>query len=263
MIGIFDSGIGGLTVVRALKKKKPDVSFVYLGDTARSPYGTKSPETVRRYSEEAIAFLVEKGAKAVIVACNTASSLAADHLRGKFPDLPIFEVVSPAVQAALEATTKGKIGVIGTRATIASGVYEKRLKSNNPSIIVVSNPAPLLVSLVEEGWINTPETASIASKYLEPLRKRKVDTLILGCTHYPVIKPVLAEIMGDGVRLIDSADAVAATFCATIENDANLYGLLHDAAPSSAYYVTDPSASFASVASEWLGEPVAVLKASL
>lgn len=257
MIGIFDSGIGGLTVVRALKALRPDLSFVYLGDTARTPYGTKSPETIRRYSEEAAGFLAKKGARAVIIACNTASSLATGHLREKFPGLPVFEVVAPAVEAALSASKNGRIGVIGTRATIGSGIYEQRLRAGRRDVEVFSRPAPLLVSLVEEGWIDTPETSAIVGKYVAPLREEEIDTLILGCTHYPLLKRTIAERLGPQVRLIDSAEAAAKAFCATIETDAALDAVLQKKGRTS-FFVTDPTPLFAALGSEWLGAEIAV-----
>lgn len=261
MIGIFDSGIGGLTVVRALRVRRPDLPFVYLGDTARAPYGTKGPETIRRYSEECARFLIGKGAGAIVIACNTASALATEHLRATFPDTPVFEVIAPAVEAALASTRNDRIGVIGTRATVASGVYEKRLKAARPGIRVHSNPAPLLVSLVEENWLREPETEAIVGKYLAPLAEKGVDALILGCTHYPILKSLIATRLGPGVALVDSAEAVAAAFCATIEKETPLQELLSGGASS--FFVTDPTPAFAALGSAWLGLPVAPERASL
>jgi glutamate racemase len=259
MIGIFDSGIGGLTVVRALRKRRPDLSLLYLGDTARSPYGTKSPETVARYAEAASRFLIDQGATKIIIACNTASSLATDHLRKIFPQTPFFEVISPAVKAAVESTKTKKIGVIGTRATINSGIYEKRINAANASIQVSAAAAPLLVTLVEEGWMTEPETASIVGKYLAPIKAAAVDTLILGCTHYPLLKPLIGEFMGAGVKLIDSAEEVTNVFRATIEKEENVPMALTGAVVR--YFATDPSETFQKVASEWMGESVRVERA--
>lgn len=255
MIGIFDSGIGGLTVVKALRDARPDLSFVYLGDTARAPYGTKSPATIRRYAEEAVRFLKKKGAKAVVVACNTASALAADHLRETFPETPVFEVVGPAVRAALAVTKTKRVGVIGTRATVASGVYESRLKAQDPAIEVFSNPAPLLVGLVEEGWIDTPEAGAIVGKYVAPVRAEGIDALILGCTHYPLLKRVIAERMGPDVRLVDSAEAAARELARAAEKDPALDAVL-EGKGKGAFHVTDPTPAFSSLGSEWLGMPV-------
>ena len=262
MIGLFDSGIGGLTVVRALRAARPELSYVYLGDTARTPYGPKSPETIRRYSEEAVDFLKAKGAKAIIIACNTASSLAAEHLRARHPELPIFEVVGPAVRMAARASTKKKIGLIGTRATVASGIYERRLKELDPAIEVVARPAPLLVSLVEEGWIDQPETATIVGKYLAPIRESEVDALILGCTHYPILKDAIARAMGESVKLVDSAEAVAQEFCATLERDAALAASLAKDGRAS-YFTTDPTPAFSELGARWLGTEIVVSHATL
>lgn len=255
MIGLFDSGIGGLTVVRALRAARPDLSYVYLGDTARAPYGTKSPETIRRYAEDCADFLLAQGAKAIVIACNTASSLASEHLRARHPELPIFEVVGPAVRAAAAASRKKKIGLIGTRATVASGVYERSLLAQDPGLTVISKPAPLLVALVEEGWTDRPEASSIVAEYLAPMKEAGVDVLVLGCTHYPVLKPRIAEAMGEGVALIDSAEAVVAEFRAILEKNDKLAATL-DASGRASYFVTDPAPTFASLGSEWLGTPV-------
>jgi len=269
MIGLFDSGIGGLTVVRALRRARPDLSFVYLGDTARTPYGGKSPETIRRYAEEAADFLLGKGAKAIIIACNTASALAADHLRARHPELPIFEVVGPAVRAAVRASARKAIGLIGTRATVGSGLYETRLKELDPAVIVTARSAPLLVSLVEEGWVDQPETSAIVGKYLAPLRDAEIDALILGCTHYPILKDRIAAAMGEGlpagrqgVTLVDSAEAVVAEFCATLDADPALLSAL-DTHGSASYFITDPTPSFEALGSAWLGEPVLARRADL
>ncbi len=257
MIGLFDSGIGGLTVVRALRAARPDLSYVYVGDTARAPYGTKSPETIRRYAEEAAAFLKAKGAKAIIIACNTASSLAAEHLREAHPELPIFEVVGPAVRMAQRVSAKKKIGLIGTRATVASGIYERRLKELDPSIEIVAKAAPLLVSLVEEGWIDQPETATIVGKYLASIREAEVDALILGCTHYPILKDLIAKTMGESVKLVDSAEGVVAEFCATLERDPSFAASL-DTSGRTAHFVTDPTPAFSTLGSRWLGTDIVV-----
>lgn len=255
MIGLFDSGIGGLTVVRALRAARPDLSYVYLGDTARHPFGGKSPETIRRYAEEAADFLLAQGAKAIVIACNTASALAAEHLRVRHPRLPIFEVVGPAVRAAARASAKKRVGLIATRATVASGIYETRLREIDPAIEVVANAAPLLVSLVEEHWIDQPETASILAKYLAPIRRAEVDALILGCTHYPILKDRIAAAMGEGVALIDSAEAVVKEFHARLEKDPAFAASL-DANGRAAYFVTDPAPAFETLGSGWIGAPV-------
>ncbi|MCP3943593.1 MAG: glutamate racemase [Desulfobacteraceae bacterium] len=209
MIGIFDSGIGGLTTVKAVMKKLPGYDIVYFGDTARTPYGTKSCKTIINYSLENSKFLLENGAKIIIMACNTASSVATHKVESYFTDTPVFEVISPAVEKALEQSKKQQIGIIGTRGTIKSKVYEKMIKKLNPSTRIYSAPCPLLVPLVEEGWINRPETTTIIKKYLHPLKARQIDTLVLGCTHYPVLKDIIQQKIGKKIALIDSAEAVA------------------------------------------------------
>ena len=192
MIGIFDSGIGGLTVVRAIMDELPGYDLVYFGDTARTPYGTKSRQTVIDYSLQNTEFLIKQGAKMIVMACNTASSVATESLKKNF-NLPIYEVITPAVRLALEKTQKSVIGVIGTRATINSGIYEKKIKKQNPNARVYSAACPLLVPLVEEGWLKKPETRMIVKKYLHPLKVRQIDTLILGCTHYPILKSIIQQ----------------------------------------------------------------------
>ena len=208
MIGVFDSGIGGLTVVRAMMDLMPGHDIVYLGDTARTPYGSKSGDTIIRYSLNNTDFLVRHGADAIVIACNTASSYAYQAVRSAF-DLPVFEVIGPGARLAVERTKRMRIGVIGTRATITSGVYEMKIKELSADITVVTAPCPLLVPLVEEGWLNRPETAMIVRKYLAPLKTRQVDTLILGCTHYPVLRNVIQRKIGRRVALVDSAEAIA------------------------------------------------------
>ncbi len=207
MIGVFDSGVGGLTVVREIFDKLPEYQIVYFGDTARTPYGTKSEETIKKYAREDAKFLLEHGAKIIVIACNTASAVAADILR-KESGVPVFEVITPAAEAAARATRNGRIGVIGTRATIGSGVYDTMLKKLKPGAEVRSQACPLLVPLVEEAWLDNPETKRIVKKYLQPLKNKQIDTLILGCTHYPVLKKIIKARIGRRVRLVDSAEEV-------------------------------------------------------
>ena len=208
MIGVFDSGIGGLTVVRSLMERLSGYDIVYFGDTARTPYGTKSAETVISYSLENIEFLLKHGAKIVVMACNTASSVASHRVAETF-DIPIFEVVTPATEQAVTGSGRLAIGVIGTRATVKSGIYEKKIKALKPAAKVYSVACPLLVPLVEEGWLKKPETIMIIKKYLHPLRVRQIDTLILGCTHYPLLKDKIQRKIGKKVIIIDSSIAVA------------------------------------------------------
>ncbi|MDP3283395.1 MAG: glutamate racemase [Desulfobacterales bacterium] len=208
MIGIFDSGIGGLTVLKAITEKFPGYDIIYFGDTARTPYGNKSPETVIEYAVQGTAFLLNNGAKIIVMACSTSSGVAFDVVEKKF-EAPVFEVVTPAVALALEFSRKTAIGVIGTRATIESGIYEKKIKALNSDARVYSVASPLLVPLVEEGWIDRPETAMIVKKYLHPLKVRQIDTLILGCTHYPLLRHVIRRKIGKRINIIDSSTGVS------------------------------------------------------
>ncbi len=208
MIGIFDSGIGGLTTARAIMNVLPDYDIVYFGDTARTPYGSKSRETVINYAMEDTEFLLQKGAQIIVAACNTASSVATETLQKHF-GLPIFEVISPAVSKALECSSRQRIGIIATRATTQSGIYEKKIKDLNREACVYSAATPLLVPLVEEGWLNKPETRMIVKKYLHPLKTRQIDTLILGCTHYPLLESIIQQKIGKRVKVINSSTVVA------------------------------------------------------
>ena len=203
-IGIFDSGIGGLTVMAAVLRELPSESVIYLGDTARVPYGPKSPDTVVRYSRQIAAYLVGEGVKAIVIACNTATAHALDVLRDECP-VPVIGVVTPGARAAVAATRTGHIGVIGTVGTIGSGAYHRAIAAVAPNVTVTGLACPLFVPLVEEGWLAHPATRLIAETYLAPMREAGVDTLVLGCTHYPLLSPVIAETMGSGVLLVDSA----------------------------------------------------------
>ena len=207
-IGVFDSGVGGLTVLKALREKLPSENLIYFGDTARVPYGTKSPKTIIRYSIENTKLLRSFDVKMVVVACNTSSTYALEILKSEFSNVPIIGVVNPGAKLAVSSTKSGKIGVIGTEATVRSGAYRKAIVSINPFSDVFEKACPLFVPLIEEGWLEDPVTLEVARRYLLPLLERGIDTLVLGCTHYPLIKRVLAKVCGD-VALIDSAEAVA------------------------------------------------------
>jgi glutamate racemase len=208
MIGIFDSGVGGLTVARAIMQQIPGYDIAYFGDTARTPYGTKSAETVIGYTVRNIEFLLSRGAKLIVIACNTASSVATAPVLKQF-SVPIFEVITPAVELAVQASKNLNFGIMGTRATITSGIYETKIIENQPQARVYSVACPLLVPLVEEGWLDKAETAMIVKKYLQPLKTRQIDTLILGCTHYPLLKKVIQRKIGKRVHLIDSSISVS------------------------------------------------------
>jgi len=207
-IGIFDSGLGGLTVARAIVHALPGYDMIYFGDTARTPYGSKSRETVIQYACENTELLIKKGAELIVMACNTAASVATEVLRQKY-DLPIFEVITPAASMVASFQKTRRVGIIGTRATINSNVYTDKISKDRPDIKVYAVPCPLLVPLVEEGWIDKPETRMIVKKYLHPLKVRQIDTLILACTHYPILKSIIQKKIGRRVRVIDSAQEVA------------------------------------------------------
>jgi glutamate racemase len=249
-LGVFDSGIGGLTVARALFERLPHESVIYFGDTARVPYGPKSPDTVRRYAGEILAYLLGRGVKALVVACNTISAHALDYLRAR-SSVPLVGVIEPGASAAAHATRAGKVGVIGTAGTIASGAYERAIKALLPEAVVCAQPCPLLVPLVEEGWFDHPATELIARHYLEPLVRAGVDVLVLGCTHYPLLKPLLARVLGPQVTLVDSAEETAKAVAHVIEEN----GL---AAPEGArsvhrFVVSDDEPHFRRVGARFLG----------
>nr|CAX83914.1 Glutamate racemase [uncultured bacterium] len=211
-IGIFDSGVGGLTVLKALVSRFPHERFIYLGDTARVPYGTKSARTVERYSIQVADCLLARGVKGLVVACNTASALGMEALKSHSPT-PILGVIEPGCRAAGALAAglgrPGKVGVIGTRSTVASGAYPAQLSRLDPGIEVFSLACPLFVPLVEEGWLEQPAVRLIVEESLSPFLDQRLDALILGCTHYPLLAPVIAEVMGSAVPLVDSATAVA------------------------------------------------------
>jgi len=205
-IGVFDSGIGGLTVYKAIKELMPTEKVIYLGDTAHVPYGTKSAETIVRFSEENSRFLTQKGVKIIVIACNSSSSYAVAHLQDLL-DIPVLGVIDPGSEAA--AQKEGLIGVIGTAATISSGAYDRSILEKNRGAKIVSSSCPLFVPLVEEGWINHPVTDQVIREYLLPLKKKGVKTLVLGCTHYPLLKEAIGRVLGDEIELIDSAEVMA------------------------------------------------------
>jgi glutamate racemase len=252
-IGIFDSGVGGLTVYRAIERRLPNESLIYLGDTARIPYGTRSLETVQRYAMEDAAFILAKNVKALVIACNTASALAASRLREKF-DLPILGVIGPGARRAVAATHNGHIGVIATEATVASGAYEREMLALRAGLEIISRPCPLFVPLTEEGWVNHPVTRQVAEEYLAELRSTNVDTLVLGCTHYPILRPVIEAVLGDRLTYIDSGEAVADEVADLLEAE----GLLRERQEprTEDFYVTDSAARFRRVAELFLGRPL-------
>jgi len=252
-IGVFDSGLGGLTVLRAIRERLPAEATVYLGDTARVPYGPKAAETIRRYAIEATDFLLEKGVKAVVIACNTATARALPEVEAR-AGVPVLGVVEPGGSAAASASRAGRIGVIGTRGTISSRAYNTVIHLHRPDALVFEQACPLFVPLVEEGWTEDEVTRLAAERYLRPLLEQGIDTLVLACTHYPLLKPLLAQVVGEDVCLIDSAESTAAALerLLTSEGIANTSGM---PAPAR-YYVTDEAARFDLLARRLLGEEV-------
>lgn len=215
-IGIFDSGIGGLTVLKEIVAKLPRENIIYLGDTARVPYGIRSPETVTRYSFENTNFLLSQEIKMLVIACNTASAISLEAVKKEYP-LPVIGVLEPGARAAVAVTTTRIVGVIGTEATIGSGAYEKAIKRLAPDVTVHSLACPLFVSLAEEGWTDNDVAVLVAEKYLSPLRGSGIDTLVLGCTHYPLLKSVIARAIGSEINLIDSATETAKEVAEVLE----------------------------------------------
>lgn len=251
-IGIFDSGIGGLTVVQALMRMLPRESLIYLGDTARYPYGTKSADVVRRYSIENTEFLIERKIKALVVACNTSSAIAGATLKERFP-IPVVGVIEPGAAAAVRATRKGKVGVIATDATITSGEYTRALRRLRRDLEIYTRACPLFVPLAEEGWVDNNVAGNVAQIYLSSLRHSGIDTLVLGCTHYPLLREVIATTMGPHVTLVDSATATAAAVRDTLERE----GLLRKRGSGGAsFFVTDAPDRFIKVGSRFLGAHV-------
>lgn len=249
-IGIFDSGVGGLTVLREIMQVLPQEDTLYFGDTARVPYGTKSPETVTQYSGEIASFLVKRDIKLLVVACNTASAVALPTLKRQL-SIPVVGVIEPGARRAVEVTRSGRIGVIGTAGTIRSSAYTRAIKRLKPDAEVLTRACPLFVPLAEEGWTDNQVARLTAQVYLQELKDAAVDTLVLGCTHYPLLKPVIADVMGPEVTLVDSAEETARTVAAILADA----GLLRPASErgNHNYYVSDIPAGFVRVGNRFLG----------
>ncbi len=256
-IGVFDSGIGGLTVVHALHERLPHENIVYFGDTARVPYGPKSPQVVREYAAEDVRFLISKDVKMVVIACNTVSAVALDVVQ-KHARVPVVGVILPGAEAAVKRTEKKRIGIIGTRATVNSKAYTHAIRQLDGSVHVVAQECPLFVPLAEEGWVEHPVTQMIAKEYLFPLKLEKIDTLILGCTHYPILRGAISSAVGETVSLIDSGDATAGE----VERLLDLHGLRNQSTqrPNLSFYVSDIPARFAEVGERFLGRKLGVIR---
>ena len=257
-IGVFDSGVGGLTVLRALRAELPAESFIYLGDTARLPYGTKSEHTVARYALQAADALVERGIKCLVVACNTASAAALPALQQRYAELPVIGVIEPGARAACAASKRGRIAVLATESTVRGGAYTQAITRLRPDARVTAIACAIFVALAEEGWTDGAVVEAAAERYLAPLRAAGAagpDTLVLGCTHFPVLGPAIAAAVGPGLRIVDSA----ATTAVAVHQELATRGLLRAAggAPRLAQFLaTDGIARFAAVGGRFLGAPI-------
>jgi len=249
-IGIFDSGMGGLTVLAQIAARLPGESVVYLGDTARVPYGTKSAETIVRYARACAEVLLERGIKLLVAACNTACACALPALQESL-DVPVIGVIGPGARAAVQRTRSGRIGIIGTAATVASGAYPAAIAALMPRARVASQACPLFVPLAEEGWVEGEVPALVARRYLEGLRGAGIDTLVLGCTHYPLLKPVIGAAMGESVTLVDSAEETAVA----VEEALTRFGLRAPAGAAArrTFMVSDGPENFARIGKRFLG----------
>ncbi len=256
-IGIFDSGIGGLTVVKHIVDALPNENIVYFGDTARVPYGSKSNDTVIEYAIQDAAFLMEFGVKAIVVACNTASSVAIPSLREKF-NVPVIDMIEPGAKYGLGYTLNNRIGVIGTRATINNNAYSRRINDINNSVEVFEQACPLFVPFAEEGWVDHPATRAVAAEYLKPVKEAGIDTLILGCTHYPILRKIIQEEVGQDIKLVDSG--IAASY--SVVKELTELDLLNpsNSPGSHLYYVSDLPTTFSYVASLFLGKEIKEIK---
>src|SRR3990170_3346154 len=249
-IGVFDSGVGGLTVARALMQRLPNESIFYFGDTARVPYGVKSEETIAHFALQIAQFLLEKQVKLLIVACNTMAAVAARAIADLAP-VPVLDVIEAGAQAAAAATRNKSVGVIGTLATVTSGAYDRAIHRHDPAIRIVSQACPLLVPLVEEGWLDHPVTRLTAQEYLAPVLAQHIDTLVLGCTHYPLLKALLQDVVGPNIGLVDSALAMAEITASLLQERGlqNPSGL----PPGYRFYVTDVPLRFQAIGERFLG----------
>lgn len=267
-VGVFDSGVGGLTVLRALQTTLPDEQFLYLGDTARLPYGTKSPDTIIRYSEQAAAFLLARGIKCLVIACNTASATALEVLQARYPDMPIIGVVEPGAAAGCKASVGGRIAVIATEGTVQGGAYQRAIARLRPEAQVVARACPLFVPLAEEGWVSGDIVEAVVHRYLDDIfcAPMPPDTLLLGCTHFPVFRAAVQAVIGAQVTIVDSAQTTASAL-RTLLSERDLLrkpppgGIL--AAPQVTFMATDGRERFARVAAHFLDQGVAAAQVEL
>lgn len=259
-VGVFDSGVGGLTVLRALAAALPEEDFLYLGDTARLPYGTKSPASIRRYALQAAGLLRSRGVKCLVVACNTASAVALDELAAGFAPVPVLGVVEPGAAAACAATRSGRIAVVATESTVRGGAYQAAIRRCRPDALVVARACPLFVALAEEGWTEGPVVEAVAHRYLDDLFATGAaggpDTLVLGCTHFPVLAAAIRRVVGDGVAIVDSAVTTAAALVAVLEG-AGLRRAGGSGGGAVGLLATDSAERFARVGGTFLGRPLA------
>lgn len=252
-IGVFDSGVGGLTVVRALREELPGESILYFGDTARVPYGVKSADTIRYFASQITRFLVEKQVKMLIVACNTMAAVAIDDIRAQAP-VAVLDVIEAGAAAAVGETRTGRIGVIGTLATLDSGAYESALRKLRDGLSIFGRACPLFVPLVEEGWLDHPATRLVANEYLDPLIQSGIDTLVLGCTHYPLLRDLIQDVTGPGVTLVDSARTTASLARKRLSE----LSLLNTPSDPGTYrfFVTDVPQRFRKIGEQFLDRPL-------
>ncbi len=259
MIGIFDSGLGGMTVAHAIEKLCPGFPLLYFGDLARTPYGSKSEERLIEYSQKNIEFLAEHGATLIVIACNSAASAAGEIMRQQF-EYPMIDVIAPAVDCAVNRSRTGRIGIIGTRATITSEIYQRCITMRNPNAASCTQACPLLVPLVEEGWLNRRETKMIVKKYLQPLRRQQVDTLILGCTHYPLLKSIIAPRIGNRVHIVDSSVEAAKALRSFLDANTDIREALYNPDTASRYFVSDLPAPVSPMANAIFGRTIQLEK---
>jgi glutamate racemase len=267
MIGIFDSGIGGLTVTKEVLRQLPGYQLLYLGDIARTPYGNRSQDLIYQFTEQAVDYLFKQGCQLIIIACNTASAEALrkiqqEWLPKNYPDRRVLGVIRPVVEEAAQASRYGRIGVIGTRGTIISGAYERELKAQEPKVKVFQQACPLLVPLVEEGQTKRAETTKILRNYLRPLKNQKIDTLILGCTHYPILLKQIQKICGQNIKVLDSAQIVAEKLQDYLKRHPEIESKIEKGS-NHRFLVTDLTEKFQENAEDWLGQRIKLEKIEL